>query len=101
MVGERIDFLDTVDFIVPPGNSQYIVTVGHEDINSFSFHPKVASLKFNVVSYIQRINQLAQEYIAVQYLSLLYLDDIFLHGCRTPHTINTGNRGDHDNILST
>ena len=48
MVGERIDFLDTVDFIVPPGNSQYIVTVGHEDINSFSFHPEVASLQFNV-----------------------------------------------------
>ena len=78
-----------------------MVTVCHEDINSFSLHPEVASLQFNVVSYIQRINQLAQEYIAVQYLSFLYLDDIFLHGSRSTHTIDTGNRGNYDDILST
>ena len=78
-----------------------MVAVGHEDINRFTFHPEVAALQFNVVSYIQRINQLSQEYIAVQYLSLLYLDDIFLHGSRSPHTIDTGNRGNHDDIFST
>ena len=101
MIGERIDFLDTVDFVIPPGNSQHMVTVCHEDIHRFAFHPEVASLQFYVVSYIQRINQLAQEYIAVQYLSFLYLDDIFLHGSRSPHTIDAGNRGNHDDILST
>ena len=56
VIGERVHLLDRVYLVVPPGNSQHIVTISHEDIYSFALDTEVATLQFDIVSYIQGIH---------------------------------------------
>ena len=88
VIGHRIHLLDAVYLVVPPADSQYVVAVSHEDVHGFSLHTEVAALQFDVVSYVECIHQLAQEFVAVQRLSLLDFDDVFLHRHRSAHTVD-------------
>ena len=88
VIGHRIHLLDAVYLVVPPGYSQHVVAVSHEDVHGFSLHSEVAALQFDVVSHVEGIHQLAQEFVAVQRLSLLDFDDVFLHRHRSAHTVD-------------
>ena len=88
VIGHRIHFLDAVYLVVPPGYSQHVVAICHEDVNGFPLHTEVAALQFDVVSYVEGIHQLAQEFVAVQRLSLLDFDDVLLHRHRSAHTVD-------------
>lgn len=88
MIGEGIYLLDAVYLVIPPGYSQHIVAVRHEDIYRFSLYTEVAALQFDVVSYIEGIYQFSEKFISVELLSPVNLDDVFLHSYWSPHTID-------------
>ena len=56
--GVRIDFLDGVDLLVPPGEAQPVVAVGHGHVHGVAFDAEMAALQIDVVAYIKRVDQL-------------------------------------------
>ena len=88
VIGEGIYLLDAVYLVIPPGYSQHIVAVRHEDIYRFSLYAEIAALQFDVVSYIEGIYQFPEKFISVELLSPVNLDDVFLHSYWSTHTID-------------
>ena len=83
-----VHLLDAVYLLVPPAYSQYVVAVGHEYVHRFPLYAETATTQFYIVADVECVNEAAQKLVAVQRLSLLYLDDVLLQGHRSPHAVN-------------
>ena len=99
VIGNSIEFLNGINLIIPPGDTQDMIAVGHEYIHRISFHTEIAPFQFNVVAHIQSINQLTEEAVTVECLSFLYGNHAVGHSHRTAHTIDTRYRRYHHHIF--
>ena len=99
MEGHGIQFLDAVNLIVPPGDTQYIIRIGHEYIHRIAFHTEVAAFQFDVIPDVQGIHELAQELVAFQFLALLQRNHTGCHCRRTSHAIDARDAAYHHHVL--
>ena len=88
MVVDGVDFLDLVDFVVPPRHAQNVLGIGHKNIDMIALHTEVAALQVDVIPHIEGIYQLAQEHVPVERLSFTNGNDTLLHGRRSSHAID-------------
>ena len=47
-----VEFFDAVNFISPPTDAKYIVTIGNSHINRITLYPKGTSRQINIISNI-------------------------------------------------
>ena len=98
--GQNIHLHDPVDLITEKFHPDGVLKGGHrQNLQHVSPHPEGSPLKIQFISYILNVNQSAHDLIPV---------DLHARPERNHHlrvvllasdTVNTGHRGDHDDIL--
>ena len=97
VIGNSIELLNGINLIIPPGDTQHMIAVGHEYIHRISSHTEISAFQLNVIAHIQSINQLTEEAVPVECLTFLNSNHAVGHGHRTAHTIDTRyRRNNHD-----
>ena len=84
-----VELLDGIDLVVPEGDAQDDVVVGHKDVDGVALDAEVAALQREVVAHIERLHQFSQQSVAVDVLALANLDDILREGVGAAHAIDT------------
>ena len=95
---DGVELLDAVYLIVPEGDAQHHLVVGHVDVDGVALHTEVATLQGEVVAGVERGHELAQQHVAVDVLSLMQLDDVLLECHGRPHAVDARHRAHHHHV---
>ena len=100
MISKTVNFFDTINFVIPPSDTQHIVTIGHSHIHGIALYTKISTLRVDIVSHIERIYQFSKKLISIYLLTFRQRNNTTFHSSGATHTINTRHRRYHHHVFT-
>ena len=100
LTSERVQSIDSLNFIAEKFNTNSMLFVHRDDFDSIAPHPKGSTVKIHVVAGVLHIHELAQQIITIYLIPALKSDHLLHIFFGRTQTVNTRNSRDHNNIAA-
>ena len=97
---ERVQSIDSFNFIAEKFNTNSMLFVHRDDFDSIAPHSKGSTVKIHVVAGVLHIHELAQQVITIYLIPALKSDHLLHIFFGRTQTVNTRNSRDHNNIAA-
>ena len=88
LTGKHIKFLNGINLVIPELDADCGVIIGQVYVNVLAFYAETASCQLYVISGVERVNQFAQQFVAVYAVSFAQFYDVVVEIGRVSHAVD-------------